>query len=212
MKAGRLGVIGVASLAMAAAGVLGVVPAASAAPARCTIVGTPGDDVIRGTSGDDVICGLGGNDRIWGLLGDDILRGGAGDDELHGGPGDDVLDGKPDYTIGAKFFTTAAFSLTPAGGTECTRNVAPNPLVLDLYDRRAVAMFEADSCGYDSRSAHYEVRLDGKLLGDLWWVEDTAGGYFPKYHVNCLTTKFTCQWEQKSRETEGSLFIYLRVG
>ena len=29
-----------------------------------TIVGTPGDDVIRGTEGQDVIVGLGGNDRI----------------------------------------------------------------------------------------------------------------------------------------------------
>lgn len=45
-----------------------------------TIVGTPGDDVLRGTSGNDVIVGRGGDDTIKGLRGDDRLCGGAGDE------------------------------------------------------------------------------------------------------------------------------------
>ncbi len=70
-------------------------PAASAqaAPARCEIIGTEGNDVLVGTEGDDVICGLGGNDVIRGLGGDDELLGGAGWDELIGGPGNDLLRG-----------------------------------------------------------------------------------------------------------------------
>ncbi len=69
-------------------------PSAGAEPAvvralTCTIVGTPGPDVLRGTRGDDVICGRGGDDRLVGRAGDDELRGGAGDDELSGGAGDD---------------------------------------------------------------------------------------------------------------------------
>lgn len=76
-----------------------------------TIVGTPGDDVIRGTHGDDVIvardgddtitglrggdhiCGGPGRDTIYGNLGDDTIRGGAGSDFIWGGPGDDYLSG-----------------------------------------------------------------------------------------------------------------------
>src|SRR5690349_1589483 len=45
---------------------------------KCTIVGTPGDDVLRGTSGNDVICGFGGNDRIYGGGGNDVIVGGDG--------------------------------------------------------------------------------------------------------------------------------------
>ncbi len=59
----------------------------------CTIVGTPGDDVLKGTAGNDVICGLGGNDLLIGRGGDDILRGGPGKDVLSGGPGNDRLYG-----------------------------------------------------------------------------------------------------------------------
>src|SRR4051794_24093984 len=33
---------------------------------RCTVTGTPGNDVLRGTNGDDVICGGGGNDVLYG--------------------------------------------------------------------------------------------------------------------------------------------------
>ena len=63
------------------------------APARCTMVGTNGADVLRGTRGRDVICGLGGADTILGLGGDDVLVGGRGNDRLDGGPGTDVLSG-----------------------------------------------------------------------------------------------------------------------
>jgi hypothetical protein len=65
----------------------------SASGARCTIVGTPGNDVLRGTAHRDVICGLGGNDVLIGNGGDDVLDGGAGSDRLDGGSGDDRLYG-----------------------------------------------------------------------------------------------------------------------
>src|SRR5205085_10007015 len=59
----------------------------------CTIVGTPGNDVIYGTSGNDVICGLGGVDIIKGLDGNDQIDGNDGSDRLVGGRGDDVING-----------------------------------------------------------------------------------------------------------------------
>lgn len=59
----------------------------------CTIIGTPGNDVLVGTDDDDVICGLGGDDTIDGRGGDDIIKGGAGDDTIDGGAGNDILGG-----------------------------------------------------------------------------------------------------------------------
>jgi Ca2+-binding RTX toxin-like protein len=69
---------------------------------KCTIVGSPLDDLLVGTSGKDVICGLGGNDRVEGLgeadliiggPGQDRILGGAGDDTIFGNAGDDLVDG-----------------------------------------------------------------------------------------------------------------------
>ncbi len=60
---------------------------------QCTIIGTPGNDVLVGTSGADVICGLGGDDELIGNGGDDHLIGGPGNDILRGHDGDDRLDG-----------------------------------------------------------------------------------------------------------------------
>jgi dipeptidyl aminopeptidase/acylaminoacyl peptidase len=60
---------------------------------RCTVNGTPGDDVLRGTPGRDLICGLGGDDVINGLGGDDSVFGHGGDDSLLGGSGQDILVG-----------------------------------------------------------------------------------------------------------------------
>jgi hypothetical protein len=66
----------------------------SAVPARrCTITGTPGNDVLHGTRGNDVICGLGGNDVIDGGGGNDLIDGGAGSDRISGGSGNDILIG-----------------------------------------------------------------------------------------------------------------------
>jgi uncharacterized repeat protein (TIGR01451 family) len=59
----------------------------------CTIIGTPGDDLLHGTASADVICGLGGNDTLIGGNGDDTLLGGSGNDTLLGGNGKDVLNG-----------------------------------------------------------------------------------------------------------------------
>jgi Ca2+-binding RTX toxin-like protein len=84
-----------AALAMtgALASMMLAVPTMSNAGPNCTILGTPGNDVLRGTARNDVICGFGGNDVIRGGGGGDILRGGKGNDRIDGGPGDDVLKG-----------------------------------------------------------------------------------------------------------------------
>ena len=78
---------------------------------RCTIVGTPGNDVLTGTPGNDVICGLAGNDRINGMGGNDVLIGGPGNDVLNGGPGNDVLvgGGGNDSLTGGPGTDTASF-------------------------------------------------------------------------------------------------------
>ncbi|HEV2755944.1 MAG TPA: calcium-binding protein [Actinomycetota bacterium] len=72
------------------------------APQGCSVVGSPGPDVLRGTRGKDVFCGFEGNDVLKGLRGADVvfggpgrdvIRGGAGRDTLRGGIGQDLLDG-----------------------------------------------------------------------------------------------------------------------
>lgn len=75
-------------------------PAAAVTPVRCaghvaTLVGTPGDDVLRGTPRRDVVAGLAGDDQLFGFGGDDLLCGGRGSDGLAGGPGDDRLETGP---------------------------------------------------------------------------------------------------------------------
>jgi Ca2+-binding RTX toxin-like protein len=70
---------------------VGTSVSASVDTAACTIIGTPGRDVLRGTDGDDVMCGLGGNDRMFGLGGNDIMFGGSGRDWMDGGDGNDEL-------------------------------------------------------------------------------------------------------------------------
>jgi Ca2+-binding RTX toxin-like protein len=77
---------------------------ASGKGARCTIVGTAGNDVLKGTSRADVICGLAGNDRLSGRGGNDVLLGGDGKDRVSGGSGRDVLygNGGRDHLAGNK--------------------------------------------------------------------------------------------------------------
>jgi hypothetical protein len=61
---------------------------------RCTIVGTPGYDVLFGTSNRDVICGRGGYDVIYGRAGNDLIDPGSGGSWVVAGAGDDrVLAG-----------------------------------------------------------------------------------------------------------------------
>ncbi|MEM7095248.1 MAG: VWA domain-containing protein [Actinomycetota bacterium] len=57
----------------------------------CTILGTPGDDVLTGTSGDDVICARDGADEIRGRGGDDLIFAGKGADWIHPGGGADIV-------------------------------------------------------------------------------------------------------------------------
>ena len=97
------GVLAAALVLAVALGSVGVMAtASSAAPAdaglecfgaTATIVGTPGDDVIRGTNGPDVIVGERGDDRINGRGGDDLICGRSGDDKILGGKGDDRVRG-----------------------------------------------------------------------------------------------------------------------
>ena len=61
--------------------------------ARCTIVGSAGNDLLIGTPRADVICGMAGNDLIRGLGGNDVLDGGTGNNVLDGGTGADLLIG-----------------------------------------------------------------------------------------------------------------------
>ena len=69
-----------------------LVPAGDDVPA-CTIVGTPGPDVLTGTAENDVICADEGNDVVTGGDGDDLLYGGPGDDRLDGEAGQNQLQG-----------------------------------------------------------------------------------------------------------------------
>jgi hypothetical protein len=95
----RSGVVKVlCACAMVALGAFALPGAASAHPA-CTVIGTPGPDVLHGTSGPDVICGGGGNDVVLGRGGNDILIGGPGEDRLEGGAGDDLLVGGPGQDV-----------------------------------------------------------------------------------------------------------------
>jgi hypothetical protein len=88
-------VIVVLTLVSSAAVALPAAPA-TAAVTLCdgkvvTVIGTPGDDILRGTPDGDVIAGLGGDDAILAGAGDDVICGGDGADRLYGDPGDDVL-------------------------------------------------------------------------------------------------------------------------
>jgi hypothetical protein len=57
------------------------------------LLGGPGRDYVEGGGGDDLLSGGPGDDVLYGMDGDDVLRGGGGRDHLDGGPGDDVLEG-----------------------------------------------------------------------------------------------------------------------
>jgi len=89
-------------------------------PSDCTLIGSPGNDLIRGTSGDDVICAKAGDDIVRGLGGDDIVRGGPGNDRERGGIGNDLLVGNAgnDRLNGGPGFDTCR----GGRGTDTVRN------------------------------------------------------------------------------------------
>jgi ELWxxDGT repeat protein len=60
---------------------------------EATLIGSPGNDLLKGGPGPDVIAALAGNDVVKGLEGRDVLCGGPGRDRLHGGLGSDQLLG-----------------------------------------------------------------------------------------------------------------------
>ncbi|MFN2588428.1 MAG: calcium-binding protein [Actinomycetota bacterium] len=96
------------AIALVGAALAATAPAAARPPARClgriaTLVGTPGDDVLR-AGPDDVVAGLGGDDVVYahqwsgplcGGAGDDWIRGtNPGGDEISGGDGSDLILGR----------------------------------------------------------------------------------------------------------------------
>ena len=122
---------------------------AEAAPA-CTIVGTPGDDVLVGTRRGDVICGGGGDDELVGLGGDDVLRGDDGDDVLYGAAGDDLLIGRDgaDELVGRD----GGDRLVPGRGTDMVDGGADTDIVKyrDLAGGVNVFLEEGLAGGEDS--------------------------------------------------------------
>jgi Ca2+-binding RTX toxin-like protein len=98
---------------------------ASATHSRCTreaatILGTPGDDVLKGTDGEDIIVGLGGDDRI--------VAGANDETEYHydricGGGGDDVLVGHQDDPDG-RFLETEAIVVGGPGNDRLLGGIA----------------------------------------------------------------------------------------
>ncbi|MFC6287560.1 calcium-binding protein [Nocardioides sp. GCM10027113] len=57
----------------------------------CTVLGTPGNDLLLGTADSDVICGDDGNDRIRAFGGDDLIFPGDGNDRTRAGGGADFV-------------------------------------------------------------------------------------------------------------------------
>ena len=69
----------------------------------CTIVGTPGRDVLKGGPGNDQVNGGNGNDVLFGGAGNDTLQGDHGRDRVYGGGGSDIIfawDGSADVIDG----------------------------------------------------------------------------------------------------------------
>ena len=88
-------------------------PAAAGATDRvcfgqpATLIGTPGDDVIRGTDFDDVVVALGGNDVVRTGGGNDLVCAGAGNDLVRTGPFNDRVRGAAgddDIHLGTSYF------------------------------------------------------------------------------------------------------------
>ena len=138
---------------------------AAAAP-KCdgqpaTIVGTPGDDVLRGTNGADVIHGLGGNDVIIGRRGADIVCGGPGDDTIKSGGGEDrVFGGGGNDTViaggGADFVSggDGHDEVNGGGGADRMRGDAGNDVLVGAAGRdRAVGGENWDRCSAESEDA-----------------------------------------------------------
>ena len=144
------------------------------ASADCTILGTPGADVLRGTKKDDFICGLGGDDRIEGRGGDDVLRGGQGDDTIEGGPGDDLLSGgRGDDHLDAQDLATDRDRLRCGRGRDTT--------VADVRDRvrRDCENVDQDNAAPTDLSltpaAVAENRPAGTIVGTLTATDPDAG-------------------------------------
>jgi Ca2+-binding RTX toxin-like protein len=76
----------------------------TAVDSGCTIIGTPGPDVISGTPFADWICALGGDDDVSSGAGADVVFAAAGQDDVSGQTGGDSLfggDGEDEVLGGA---------------------------------------------------------------------------------------------------------------
>ena len=131
-------------------------------PASCTIVGTPGHDVLAGTPDADVICGLGGRRphlrlaaaTTWSAAapGSDRLSGGDGDDDLLGGRGRDRCSAAGDTTsctatsqaTGCTARAATTGSWVRAAATACTATRGNDVLIATL-NRRGVDRVDGGS-------------------------------------------------------------------
>ena len=154
---------------------VGVMPDRAAAAVACTIVGTPGQDVLHGTSGDDVICGMGGSDVIDGGAGNDVLRGGSGRDALYGQGGADHLvagDGTGDVLRGG-----------PGWDHLDARDDGPSDLIRGGGGRNLCV---ADAEDHRSGCDHRLVPADATAVPILMYhviARRPAGAPFPELYV-----------------------------
>ncbi|MGN6577425.1 MAG: calcium-binding protein [Nocardioides sp.] len=111
MRVARIFVAVLPALVLAGVSVPPAQAAVTSTGVRCTVVGTPGDDVLTGTPGRDVVCGLGGDDVISTGGGQDLVDAGAGADTVRTGSGADRVlagPGADDVTTGSGADTVAA--------------------------------------------------------------------------------------------------------
>lgn len=140
----------------------------------CTIVGTPGDDVLTGTAGPDVICAGDGNDLVYGLGGDDVLIGGFGDDTLIGGTGRDTLIGD----AGFDFLEGDGGADTMYGGPgDDTFHATRTSAAGDVADGTDVMIGGdgSDTADYSRRTTTVTVTLDGVANDGAAGEKDSVG-------------------------------------
>lgn len=171
--------------------------------ARCTIVGTAGNDRLSGGTGNDVLCGLGGNDTLIGNGANDTLDGGYGNDRLIGGPGNDAEYGGPgnDLLTGedggdnlqggadSDDLDGMGGSDTQAGGTGtnfCTPDPADRSVQQCVYDTAAPTAVAATVSTQSldvtdaNRSLTYTLRLRDDTGITMVQVQAFAGNSFPR--------------------------------
>jgi Ca2+-binding RTX toxin-like protein len=117
----------------------------------CTLLGTPGDDVLIAGAGDDALHGGDGNDVLSGGAGNNDLYGDNGNDLLFSGPGNEVLDGGAGNNTASYALATAGVTVSTAetglqdtGGAGCDRLINIQNLMGSNYDDHLTGDSEAN--------------------------------------------------------------------